>query len=416
MKYVMTTARIRFYWSRCNLVSTFLQPAPRGHERNSIFCQLAKNRCCVEVSQDFSMYSVLEFVQERSVAVVPDSWVERTCEGHFCYWPPKNKQKLIQRGSLPDKALWKKLEVRVFKSSVDYKTAHQLMRKAENTSCLEESDGSGKKLREKRPPSRYLCYTSASEDDSFQPTKGPKVQARSPPRLSDFLAQTRCALYQDMERGLDMAREPASLPNWSEIPVVVGRELEMAQRPPIQPERPPQRDNFQMHVLMKLDQLLQKQEEQSLLLKQLINARSEVPMDMEFVTVDDMEGFNKIEIKLKDEEEERKMVRYLATLGGHSLGDSVRRTMRTIASSRIWASFSLKGRKGKISLQNLTIYRVIMKAVMRSQPGSNAADIEAHIAETLKHAPGIARRKGNPLANSDPVESESPSYNFFTST
>ncbi|XP_066508723.1 uncharacterized protein [Hoplias malabaricus] len=384
MKYVMTTARIRFYWSRCNLVSTFLQPAPRGHERNSIFCQLAKNRCCVEVSQDFSMYSVLEFVQERSVAVVPDSWVERTCEGHFCYWPPKNKQKLIQRGSLPDKALWKKLEVRVFKSSVDYKTAHQLMRKAENTSCLEESDGSGKKLREKRPPSRYLCYTSASEDDSFQPTKGPKVQARSPPRLSDFLAQTRCALYQDMERGLDMAREPASLPNWSEIPVVVGRELEMAQRPPIQPERPPQRDNFQMHVLMKLDQLLQKQEEQSLLLKQLINARSEV--------------------------------RYLATLGGHSLGDSVRRTMRTIASSRIWASFSLKGRKGKISLQNLTIYRVIMKAVMRSQPGSNAADIEAHIAETLKHAPGIARRKGNPLANSDPVESESPSYNFFTST
>ncbi|XP_066535715.1 uncharacterized protein [Hoplias malabaricus] len=385
MKYVMTTARIRFYWSRCNLVSTSLQPAPRGHERNSIFCQLAKNRCCVEVSQDFSMYSVLEFVQERSVAVVPDSWVERTSEGHFCYWPPKNKQKLIQRGSLPDKALWKKLEVRVFKSSVDYKTAHQLMRKAENTSCLEESDGSGKKLREKRPPSRYLCYTSASEDDdSFQPTKGPKVQARSPPRLSDFLAQTRCALYQDMERGLDMAREPASLPNWSEIPVVVGRELEMAQRPPIQPERPPQRDNFQMHVLMKLDQLLQKQEEQSLLLKQLINARSEV--------------------------------RYLATLGGHSLGDSVRRTMRTIASSRIWASFSLKGRKGKISLQNLTIYRVIMKAVMRSQPGSNAADIEAHIAETLKHAPGIARRKGNPLANSDPVESESPSYNFFTST
>ncbi|XP_066510944.1 uncharacterized protein [Hoplias malabaricus] len=385
MKYVMTTARIRFYWSRCNLVSTFLQPAPRGHERNSIFCQLAKNRCCVEVSQDFSMYSVLEFVQERSVAVVPDSWVERTSEGHFCYWPPKNKQKLIQRGSLPDKALWKKLEVRVFKSSVDYKTAHQLMRKAENTSCLEESDGSGKKLREKRPPSRYLCYTSASEDDdSFQPTKGPKVQARSPPRLSDFLAQTRCALYQDMERGLDMAREPASLPNWSEIPVVVGRELEMAQRPPIQPECPPQRDNFQMHVLMKLDQLLQKQEEQSLLLKQLINARSEV--------------------------------RYLATLGGHSLGDSVRRTMRTIASSRIWASFSLKGRKGKISLQNLTIYRVIMKAVMRSQPGSNAADIEAHISETLKHAPGIARRKGNPLANSDPVESESPSYNFFTST
>ncbi|XP_066532694.1 uncharacterized protein [Hoplias malabaricus] len=246
-----------------------------------------------------SMYSVLEFVQERSVAVVPDSWVERTSEGHFCYWPPKNKQKLIQRGSLPDKALWKKLEVRVFKSSVDYKTAHQLMRKAENTSCLEESDGSGKKLREKRPPSRYLCYTSASEDDdSFQPTKGPKVQARSPPRLSDFLAQTRCALYQDMERGLDMAREPASLPNWSEIPVVVGRELEMAQRPPIQPERPPQRD----------------------------------------------------------------------------------------------------------------------KAVMRSQPGSNAADIEAHISETLKHAPGIARRKGNPLANSDPVESESPSYNFFTST
>ncbi|XP_066520031.1 uncharacterized protein [Hoplias malabaricus] len=185
-------------------------------------------------------------------------------------------------------------------------------------------------------------------DDSFQPTKGPKVQARSPPRLSDFLAQTRCALYQDMERGLDMAREPASLPNWSEIPVVVGRELEMAQRPPIQPERPPQRDNFQMHVLMKLDQLLQKQEEQSLLLKQLINARSEV--------------------------------RYLATLGGHSLGDSVR------------------------------------QAVMRSQPGSNAADIEAHITETLKHAPGIARRKGNPLANSDPVESESPSYNFFTST
>lgn len=37
----------------------------------------------------------------------------------------------------------------------------------------------------------------------------------------------------------------------------------------------------------------------------------------------------------------------------------------------------------------------ILGAIMKSQPGSTSMDAEGHIAETLKHAPGLVRKRAN---------------------
>lgn len=50
----------------------------------------------------------------------------------------------------------------------------------------------------------------------------------------------------------------------------------------------------------------------------------------------------------------------LATLGGNSLADTVRRIIRKLGTNSLWSHYSLKGRKGKIPLIGLPIVRLVI--------------------------------------------------------
>ncbi|KAL1251755.1 hypothetical protein QQF64_019551 [Cirrhinus molitorella] len=148
---------------------------------------------------------------------------------------------------------------------------------------------------------------------------------------------------------------------------------------------------------MKLDKIVAKQEEHSLLLRRLLQAREEeTGPENPVPSIGQLSDLLSFEDKLRiDEELQRKTVKYLSTIGGANYGETVRRIMRKITSSDVWSHFSLKGRKGKRRLEELSVYRVLIRAIMKSQPGSTNMDAESQIAETLKHAPGLVRRKGN---------------------
>lgn len=45
--------------------------------------------------------------------------------------------------------------------------------------------------------------------------------------------------------------------------------------------------------------------------------------------------------------------------------------------------------------KNCTCIVNILGAIMKSQPGSTSMDAEGHIAETLKFAPGLVRKRAN---------------------
>ncbi|XP_064107049.1 uncharacterized protein LOC135216035 [Macrobrachium nipponense] len=109
--------------------------------------------------------------------------------------------------------------------------------------------------------------------------------------------------------------------------------------------------------------------------------------------------------KLTDETFKMKLTLYLSSLGGHSLGDTVRRIIKKLGSNSVWSSYSLKGRKGKLAFTDLPICKVVIRACLRNYRKAKLSEVEGEISEALKHAP---KRKGG-LKYKDP-ESKRPNY------
>ena len=51
---------------------------------------------------------------------------------------------------------------------------------------------------------------------------------------------------------------------------------------------------------------------------------------------------------------------FLSSLGGVTVGDSVRRMMRTVGTNPVLGQYSLKGRKGKKNFQHLALCQVLI--------------------------------------------------------
>ncbi|KAK7107104.1 hypothetical protein V1264_015079 [Littorina saxatilis] len=61
--------------------------------------------------------------------------------------------------------------------------------------------------------------------------------------------------------------------------------------------------------------------------------------------------------------------------------------MAKIGTNSIWSSFSLKGRKGKLSFLSLPCARLVVKTCQRNHLTITLRDIELELSEYLKHAP-----------------------------
>ncbi|XP_026106251.1 uncharacterized protein LOC113078146 [Carassius auratus] len=194
------------------------------------FCQ-----CSMNFNQ--RMYAIVEFSEEGTCEMVPDIWLFMKDEVQYCYWPPMNATKKVQKIELPDKENWAKHRVRVFAKTDDYERAKQWSKKAAVQSSLESCDDSPK-----------------GKDDQC---------------VSAALMKTH----------------------------------------------------------------------------------------------------------------------HLCLVGGPNPGENTRRVMRAVASYGVWKEFSLKGKKVKRPLQNLIIMKILIKAVMRSNPGIQQAKVEDIVADTLKHTP-----------------------------
>ncbi|CAG2195975.1 unnamed protein product [Mytilus edulis] len=79
------------------------------------------------------------------------------------------------------------------------------------------------------------------------------------------------------------------------------------------------------------------------------------------------------------------MVNLLSTLGGHKVGDTVRKMLRVLGTNGLWSNYSLKGKKKK-NFSELSLCRVVTKSCIKIHRCS-VSEVEECIAETLKHAP-----------------------------
>ena len=50
---------------------------------------------------------------------------------------------------------------------------------------------------------------------------------------------------------------------------------------------------------------------------------------------------------------------YLTSMGGHNIGDTIRRCVQRLGTNALWSNYSLKGKKGKLAILDLPVARVL---------------------------------------------------------
>ncbi|BHF65498.1 hypothetical protein SprV_0200851000 [Sparganum proliferum] len=116
-----------------------------------------------------NMYSVVEFFNDKSVAVVAEAWFYNAGS---VLWPKKHRQRsiLLENNQRPPDGT-KAYAVKVLKSGLTLQKARQAARRAENTDNLSSSEpcqlGRGKRTRR----IRKLSSDSDDEDSPHQPTE-----------------------------------------------------------------------------------------------------------------------------------------------------------------------------------------------------------------------------------------------------
>ncbi|XP_032813184.1 uncharacterized protein LOC116943931 [Petromyzon marinus] len=208
------------------------------------------------------------------------------------------------------------------------------------------------------------------------------------PALAEFCSQTSASTSKDR---LYMIRTPSPLGQTSTGSSRAGS-YSIEDRISKGHTHTPQRHdlNYKSQVLLKLDIIIENQAEQLHLLQTLanravVNETLEDVLPNPFNTTDELE---ELCCRISTDDKFKKdMISYLSSLGGCNVGDSVHRMMRTLGTNALWSKYSLKGRKGKLSLIYLPVFMVLTRACLKNHPRANVKEIEGEIAETLKHAP-----------------------------
>ncbi|KAF4103181.1 hypothetical protein G5714_016064 [Onychostoma macrolepis] len=261
---------------------------------------------------------------------IPDTTI-KPFQDIYCYWPPNNVQSLLKKRTLPDKIKWNRLQVhRVFKSSVDYMTAHKLMRKAQITSCPELSDSSitEKRLtRLKRPPLRLL-----ESDSDITDIEDSNINTRPPAKIPTLPSPPRT---MEPRRNSSETPEPSqtcggldSLPRagFCEMPGGYRSAVHM--------------DSTQSMMTQHLAPRMQEWSHEH----------------------------------------------------NSNVDQHQHKSAWTASGNGSWTDTQRQNYDFNSNGQNCTSNN---RAIMKSQPGSTSMDAESQIAETLKHAPGLVRRKAN---------------------
>ncbi|XP_016111153.1 uncharacterized protein [Sinocyclocheilus grahami] len=209
-------------------------------------------------------------------------------------------------------------------------TAQKLMRKAQITSCPELSDASiteKRPTRLKRPPLHLL-----ESDSDITDIEDSNIDTRPPAKIPTLPSPPRT---MEPRRNSSKTPEPSQTCGGLDSLPRAGFCDDFNSNG----QNRTSNNNFQLNVLMKLDKIIAKQEEHSLLLRRLLQTREEdTGPENPIPSIGQLPDLLSFEDKLRvDEELQRKTVKYLSTIGGPNYGETVRRVMRKITSSDVWS-------------------------------------------------------------------------------
>ncbi|XP_061896748.1 uncharacterized protein LOC133645835 isoform X3 [Entelurus aequoreus] len=349
-----------------------------------------------KVFQMAPSFVVVEFLGERSVAVVPTIWTEDDGKNSFCYWPrPNPTHSRIRKSEIPDKEVWDRLPIRVFRKTLTayFEILQKTLTRPFNTkNKLKCFRARKKKCQPNGATSplnvietmRKMCLMlttkrkfgrkrSAEKRNHRSSSRHPHCQSshhltfQSPAStrpLQPVPANTRP--LQGIQADLTAQRE-AALPG----SVQTGMHPAQASTRPLQPVRVSTRPlqeaagmPLTVNLNMKVQNILENQGEIMRMLRGLA-AQSVGPeavdvqdlIEKPFETLEQLKAFcERLDTDLLLR---KQLVKALTALGGQNLADTVRTMLRKIATNKVLEQLGLRGKTGKVAFEDLPLYRII---------------------------------------------------------
>ncbi|CAL8146880.1 unnamed protein product [Orchesella dallaii] len=379
------------------------------------------------------MFSIVEFVETREVAVVCVNWI---MDGNLCAWPPfKRSESIIsavKKQLFPLKS-WGQYPIRIMKEYGTYSEAAANLGRAEMTSDLSEAEATFIRRRS-NVVSRVTSDGESSESDVVPmklhtPKKRKKASNVSrlslpiPPILKPnriephFSAESSCSTlpspsrvrlvlnnYDDKDKDLSttQVRTPTQdlyPSNTYSVPAIrsppgVDPSVGFVEQASPQVNIISSADNkFRQYVVRSLQSikttLQQLAEAVTALTMQSTNHTESLQAATFFnVPVSSYVEFCQLCDQLKDNSAEMdKLTTILAGVGGSDYKDATRKVLRRIMRDEVALLFSMLGRKQKRNFSTTVVRDVVIGAVRQSiKPKPTESEVETVIAEWLKHA------------------------------
>ncbi|XP_061926714.1 uncharacterized protein LOC133665436 isoform X4 [Entelurus aequoreus] len=345
-----------------------------------------------KVFQMAPSFVVVEFLGERSVAAVPTIWTEDHGKNSFCYWPrPNPTHSRIRKAEIPDKEVWDRLPIRVFRKTLteDFDKALQYEKQAEMFSSPEEVSTKRSHITPERYRNDEGDVFDADDEEEIRPKKKcrkekPQILVQAPPLPE--LPQFNFPISSEYQT------TSASTSQYQSTPRHPGR--------PHSPARSstsrlsPDRNNASSSIFqlnMKVQNILENQGEIMRMLRGLA-AQSVGPESVDvqdliekpFETLEQLKAFCErldTDILLR-----KQLVKALTALGGQNLADTVRTMLRKIATNKVLEQLGLRGKSGKVAFEDLPLYRIINKACRGVYKQTTTAEVDCELGEVLKLA------------------------------
>ncbi|KAK3868237.1 hypothetical protein Pcinc_003932 [Petrolisthes cinctipes] len=398
-------------------------------------------------------FVVVELLHEEAVEVVHKSWIVKDDYVIYCYWPPRaGASAKVKKEEMPDKEKWKLYEIRIFSFAETYTKALERAKRAENTSNI-DTDPEDIKRRVIKKPAKFIfseeeeadvedndypgtCYTSTvavlprpphhGGDTSTstvlsQPSQhGGHTSTTSvlpqPPQHGEGKAapsnSSRCpkrSVFTTPERFDTSSRDCSPVPEQPKyIRVQNGKGKSMSvssseggasgpQRPAAASEA--ELADVRFRKIMAHIKAMNEKLQIFINIQQSRESREDVE-DVLPAPVSSLEELADLCTKVADKTFKKKLTQYLSALGGHSLGNTVRRIFRQLGTNSVWSYYSLKGKKGKKAFADIPLCSVVIKACLTSYTKAKMSEVEDEISEALKHAP--KRKGGSKYKESEP--------------
>ncbi|CAG2218194.1 unnamed protein product [Mytilus edulis] len=267
-----------------------------------------------------------------------------------------------------------------------------------------------------RPSSSLSCSTTQASRPSSSQSVSPLQASRPFSGLSISPIGNRS---RSLERG--SSRSPASRRSRSPV-----RRRQPRILPDLETDNSRRSHSSGDQVLMALIRIENTVNENNEMLRRLVNKNTGNYGDMDLedlvpVPIQDDLEWEEFQTRLKNTDFSKKLVHFLAALGGNKIGDTVRKICRRLALNNQWSNFSLKGKNKKKSLQAEVLHKVIIKACTRVHKNAKESEVDEAISDFLRHAPhqpgGTRYKKPTQTASTtvpDPATAQAGEYQAAT--